>query len=77
MPDCEEDLDTVVGAILWRMVLPDPGRIVRGHRRAEVSALVLPSGCGGNELNRDVLHEHVVPTLDGAATTDSSWQGYL
>jgi hypothetical protein len=50
----EKDLDAVVGAVLGRVVLPDPGRVLRGDGLGTVRELVVPAARDRGELDRRV-----------------------
>src|SRR4029079_3383809 len=73
LPDREADLDAELDLICRRLDLFDPGRVLCGSGRADVSSLDLSSRRGGDELHHDVLHGRVEPWLVSSHAENPFW----
>ena len=56
VPDREADLDAVVGALQRRLVLSDPGRVLRYDRLDWLRGLDVSAARDRRELDRRLLH---------------------
>ena len=63
LPGGQADLDAELGALQRRLVLPVPGRLLRGPRPARRPLLGLPAAGHRHELDRRLLHGRPVREL--------------
>ena len=73
LPGRQADLDTELGALQRRLVLPVPGRLLRRARPARRAVLGLPAARHRHELDRRVLHGRAVRGLHRARTSPPTW----
>ena len=75
LPNSETYLDTVMGYLLCRVVLPDFSNTIRHCRRLTISPMDVSVGRSRAQLHRHVLHVTPVEALGGQDAQDVSWPG--